>query len=131
MKTKHWLELAIALVFVYWILDALGIGCPIKYLTGISCGGCGMTRAWLSLLRFDFSAAFYYHPLFWVPPIAIVGILFKDKIPRKIYSISMWFIVLIFVAVYIFRLFSPDNSVVEIDFLNGAIYKWIKIFMER
>lgn len=131
MKIKSWIELAIVVIFVYWVLDILGIGCPIKYFTGISCAGCGMTRAWLSILRLDFLSAFYYHPLFWIPPIAIVGILFKSKIPSKVYNIGMWFTILIFVAVYIFRLFYLEDTVVEIDYINGAIYKWIKYFMKR
>lgn len=128
MKIKSWIELAIVVIGVYWVLNIFGIGCPIKYLTGVSCAGCGMTRAWLSVLRLDFSTAFYYHPLFLFPPIAIVGILFKSKIPRKVYSISMWLIILIFVAVYLYRLFGLDDTVVEINFFNGAIYKWIKFF---
>lgn len=128
MKIKSWIELAIVVIGVYWVLNIFGIGCPIKYLTGVSCAGCGMTRAWLSVLRFDFSTAFYYHPLFLLPPIVIVGILFKGKIPTKVYSISMWLIILIFVAVYLYRLFGLDDTVVEINFFNGAIYKWIKVF---
>lgn len=128
MKIKSWIELAIVVIGVYWVLNIFGIGCPIKYLTGVSCAGCGMTRAWLSVLRFDLSTAFNYHPLFLLPPIVIVGILFKGKIPRKVYSISMWLIILIFVAVYLYRLFGLDDTVVEINFFNGAIYKWIKVF---
>lgn len=128
MKIKSLIELAIVVIGVYWVLNIFGIGCPIKYLTGVSCAGCGMTRAWLSVLRFDLSTAFNYHPLFLLPPIVIVGILFKGKIPTKVYSISMWLIILIFVAVYLYRLFGLDDTVVEINFFNGAIYKWIKVF---
>ena len=44
-------------------------GCPIRLVTGVSCAGCGMTRAWLSVLRLDLRQAFYYHPLFLLPPV--------------------------------------------------------------
>ena len=40
-----------------------GIGCPIRFSTGISCPGCGMSRAVLLLLSGHFQAAFQMHPL--------------------------------------------------------------------
>ena len=47
------------------------IGCVFRTVTGIPCPGCGMTRAWLAVLRLDFAAALAYHPLFWIVPAAI------------------------------------------------------------
>ena len=35
-----------------------GIGCPIRFSTGISCPGCGMSRAVLLMLSGHFQAAF-------------------------------------------------------------------------
>ena len=46
----------------------LGVGCPIRYVTGIPCPGCGLTRAYWAVLHLDFAAAFSYHPLFWLVP---------------------------------------------------------------
>ena len=40
-----------------------GIGCPIWFSTGISCPGCGMSRAVLLMLSGHFRAAFRMHPL--------------------------------------------------------------------
>lgn len=40
-----------------------GIGCPIRFFTGISCPGCGMSRAVLLMLSGHFQAAFRMHPL--------------------------------------------------------------------
>ena len=60
-------------LFVAWLaLYLLDIGCIFRLMTGIPCPGCGMTRAWLAALRLDYAAAFAYHPLFWVVPIAFV-----------------------------------------------------------
>lgn len=49
---------------VLLLLAALGIGipCPIYTVTGLYCPGCGVSRMLLSLLRFDFAAAFRYNP---------------------------------------------------------------------
>ena len=80
---------AAAILFIYVVFHFAGIGCPIKFVTGISCLGCGMTRAWLSLLKLDFAAAFYYHPLYAVPPLAILVYLLKSKINIKIYKIKI------------------------------------------
>ena len=71
-KCLNMLSSITAVTFVYGIFNALGIGCPIKYATGISCIGCGMTRAWLSLLHLDIRGAFYYHPAFFLPPLVLI-----------------------------------------------------------
>ena len=63
VKKEDWAAVA-AIIGMYGMMGMMGITCPILFMTGISCAGCGMTRAWLSLFRLDFGAAFYYHPLF-------------------------------------------------------------------
>ena len=52
MDTKDLRALG-GIVLFYVVIESLGVTCPILYLTGISCAGCGMSRAWLSLLRGD------------------------------------------------------------------------------
>lgn len=37
--------------------------CPFKLITGLDCPGCGLTRAFCSILLGDFQAAVMYHPL--------------------------------------------------------------------
>ncbi len=54
----------------------LGCPCPIREAIGVPCPGCGMSRAWLAALRFDFAEAFYYHPLFWVVPVVAIFLLY-------------------------------------------------------
>lgn len=70
------------------VLLLTDIGCVFKLVTGLSCPGCGMTRAWLSAFRLDFSAAFAYHPLFWVVPFAIVVACVEElpatELPRRV-----------------------------------------------
>lgn len=45
------------------MLTGHGIPCPVYQLSGLSCPGCGMSRALAALLRLDFAAAFGYNPL--------------------------------------------------------------------
>ena len=76
-----------AVVVLYVILESFGVTCPIKYITGISCAGCGMSRAWIALLHFNIHEAFMYHPLFFLPPVVGIVMLLKSKINIKFYKI--------------------------------------------
>ena len=80
MHTKDIQALAAVALF-YIVIGSLGVTCPILFLTGISCAGCGMSRAWLSLLRLDLAGAFAFHPLFWLPVPAAALLLLRRKLP--------------------------------------------------
>ena len=88
-----------AVVVLYVILESFGVTCPIKYITGISCAGCGMSRAWIALLHFNIHEAFMYHPLFFLPPVVVIVMLLKSKINIKFYKIFMFTMVGAFVIV--------------------------------
>lgn len=116
---------AAAILFIYVFFHFAGIGCPIKFITGISCLGCGMTRAWLSLLRLNFATAFYYHPLFAVPPAAVGIYLLKSKINIKIYKIIMLTIIMAFIIIYIYRLLFTEGDIVVFEPQNNIIFRLI------
>ncbi len=108
-----------ALIAAMWIFS---IPCPIKYITGMSCAGCGMSRAMLSVLRLDFSTAFAYHPLWIVIIPAILSIvILSAKGKGKAAGIVFHCLVGLFLAVWIIRLatgdsvvaFEPDGSLVS------------------
>jgi hypothetical protein len=83
MKIKNLSEKLITLgivaviVLVMYLLD---IRCFFKLLFNISCPGCGMTRAWVSVLRLDIAEAFRLNPMFWSVPILCALYLFDGKI---------------------------------------------------
>lgn len=101
-----------AILGFYLILELFGITCPILYITGISCAGCGMSRAWLSLMRFDFAAAFFYHPLFWLPAPTAMLVLFRRRVPERVYRGGLWVVCALFLGVYLYRMFFLDDPVV-------------------
>ena len=109
--------------FLYAVLHLLGITCPIKYLTGISCPGCGMSRAYLHLLMFDMQGALYYHPLFFIPPVFCVVYFYKNRLSQKQYRFFVLTIVVIFVIIYIVRLISPNNDIVVCHPHEGKIFQ--------
>ena len=82
-KRKELICAVTAVVVLYMAMESIGITCPIKFITGISCAGCGMSRAWLAFLQLDMAKAFAYHPLFWLVPITVIVLLCKSKIYTK------------------------------------------------
>ncbi len=68
---------ALALVAVMYLLK---ISCFFKLIFGISCPGCGITRACISILRLDFAAAFHLNPMFWSVPILVLLYLFDGRL---------------------------------------------------
>lgn len=133
-ECKDIIRILIIIVIYALILRITGIGCPIRFLTGISCMGCGMSRAVISLMRFQFKEAFNYHPLVYILPLLIVLIVCEDKIfmVDKNLTKKIWRIIIIsFFAVYLIRLVIIDNSVVQINIKDGFIYKIIKLILER
>ncbi|MEN6420524.1 MAG: DUF2752 domain-containing protein, partial [Smithella sp.] len=69
--SKDWISFLLIIIVFYCILHMLGIGCPIKFVTGIPCAGCGMSRALYCALKLDFHKAFHYHPLFPLPFVVV------------------------------------------------------------
>ena len=110
-------------VIMYSILYFLKLPCPIKLFTGVSCGGCGITRAWISVLSLNISDAFYYHPLFWTVPIAGLVFLFQDRIPNRVYKMLVYLLAIAFLTVYIYRLIWSETDVVTCNIKDGLIFK--------
>ena len=77
------------------------IPCVFRKLFGISCFGCGMTRALLSVLRFDFLSALKYHPLVFALPYIACYILFDFKKPIHKYILIVIGILLVMLGVAI------------------------------
>ncbi len=126
-KLKEALPAILAVVLVYFLFYISGVGCPIKYLTGISCMGCGMTRAYLALLRLDISGAFRYHPLWIIPVIAAVLFPFRKKLSRKLIHFLLFTTIVLFSIIYLLRLWDPADTVVVCEPAHGAIYRTIRL----
>lgn len=121
-KIKGWAVPIIAILFLY----ISGIGCPIKFITGISCAGCGMTRAWLCLLSGHPIRAFSFHPLYPLPALYILIYIFKHKTEKRVLSAIGGGAVILFIAVYIIRMVNPTDSVVIFHPSDGIIFKAFK-----
>ncbi len=126
MKSDTKKKIAIIIVAVIVLIIEhviLKIPCPIKLITGVSCAGCGFTRACICLVNLDIKGAFEYYPLFWLIP--FFGLLFVKRFREDKKSRNILFIILIslLIAVYILRLLDTSDSVVVFDVKEGLIYK--------
>lgn len=122
-KLREWLCLIIAIAIIMFFLDVTGIGCPILFLTGIPCMGCGMTRACLALLRLDFAAALSFHPLCFLLPVFLVIFLVKNKISKKILNCFIAVFIILFIVVYLVRLSDPMDTIIKINLSDGFFYR--------
>ena len=120
--TENILCLAAVAVGLYVVSRIFGYICPVRRLTGFSCPGCGMTRAWTSFIKGDIRDAFYYHPLF---PLAVPIVLFpflEQRLDKKVFNAVIIVIALLFAVVYIIRMAS-GSPVLDRDFHNGLIWR--------
>lgn len=80
--------------------------CVIRFLSGVICPGCGMSRAWLAFFRLDLSAAFSYHPMFWSVPVLALYLLYDGALfqNRRLNNWVLGMILGAFALCYIIRL---------------------------
>ena len=122
----------LALIIVMWIFN---ISCPIKHVTGLSCAGCGMSRAIFSALSLDFASAFEYHPL-WVAvlPIIVSMVILSANGKYGAAKVVILSAAVLFLATWIIRLavgdrivtFEPDQSLV-----NRVIHQVSALFRDN
>lgn len=129
---RQHLVLAVVLVVYVFVVGR----CPVYWLTGIPCPGCGMTRAFEALLHLDIAGAFYYHPLFWTVPPAVLYLAHQTawhlpggKWARRILLGSLG---AAFFLTYLVRLFWMTDSPVFVQFEQSALYRlWKVLFAGR
>ena len=124
-RIREILPAVLVVAAFYLLMELAGITCPIKFLTGISCAGCGMSRAWLALLHLDIRKAFAYHPLFFTPPIFMIVWMQKRYIKEKVYKNFIFTMIALYVSVYFVRLIILKDDIVVFHPENGFIFRII------
>lgn len=107
LKSRHDALALVLAVILFYVSD---LGCPFKFATGISCPGCGMTRAWLAFLGGQPMLALAYHPLFWSVPAIAAIVLLRSRLPRSLFHTVLILTIIAFTVVWIVRLVTPADS---------------------
>ena len=123
IKPKDAIIVTPAIILFYFALHLMGITCPIKALTGVSCPGCGMTRAWLAMMRGDLHSAFHYHPLFLLPAFALLVFIYRKHIPQRLLKGGCVLFIFLFLLVYVLRMIDPTDSIVVFEPQRSLIYQ--------
>lgn len=111
----------------YALMELAGITCPIKWLTGCSCAGCGLSRAWISALSLDFPRAIAFHPLFWMPALMVAVWLLKGRIPNSLYRGVLLVGAGSMLAVYFCRLLDSGDTIVVWRPWEGMLFRTVNI----
>ena len=119
------MKLLLCLGAAVFLLHITGIGCPILFLTGIPCAGCGMCRAVFFLFQGQFAAAAAYHPLSFLMPFFSAAWFFRGRISSRWRKILMTFAVFLFTVTYFFRIALGD-PVVALHPSAGLLEQFIK-----
>ena len=126
MKRERLTEAAAAagILLFYLFADFLGITtCPFRLFFGLSCAGCGMSRAWHTALSGDPAGAFRVHPLFFLPLLAAVVLVFRRRIPDRIFRVLAGLGVGLMMIVWIVRLAGGTDPVVWFRPEEGLVFK--------
>lgn len=77
------------------LLYVFDVPCVFRSLTGVKCLGCGMTRAFLALLRLDFEEAFMHHKMVWSLPL-LYWCFLKDGKPfkKRLLNLAVYFVLI-------------------------------------
>ena len=120
------IKLIIGLIAAVLLMHFSGIGCPIRWLSGIPCAGCGMSRAALALAHGHVQEAVRLHPLvLLLPPGALLCAayaLMPERFPKKAVNIALWGTAALFVIVYTVRILHHD-PVLYINLSEGMLWK--------
>ena len=110
-RTKNILILFILIVFFLFVLT-VPVTCIFKSVTGISCPACGMTRAFISILYFNFIDAFLLNilsiPLFIFLAISVIILIIEifqnkfDYLPKVINFLGKYWYIFILLLIISF-----------------------------
>ena len=101
---RIWLVFIIAVYFAiaYTLMKYFNISCVFTEFLGIPCPGCGMTRAFLSVLKMDVYSAVKYNVVIFFMPYVFAYIMFDFK--HKVHNVLMSIIGIIAVVNWIIKI---------------------------
>ena len=116
------LLVAVVLAVYVHLSFVLTVKCPFRWLTGISCPGCGISRALLALVKLDLAAAWQAHPMiFYLIPVAPVLLIAYLRKAKKLRETLLWITAGLMIAVYLYRLLVLHSPALAADWSQGFL----------
>lgn len=93
---------------IFLHFTGIGLVCPVNFVTGWKCPGCGVTHMCLALMRLDFRAAYMANPaLFLLSPLLMiisvpyfVGYIMTGKRQMRFWQNALLWICIIILVLY-------------------------------
>lgn len=132
VKEIKWVIMGIIAYFVVLRTFFHG-GCPWVLITGMPCPGCGLTRAGICLLHFDFVGAWKIHPFIY----AVIFFVLLFGINRYVFlrTSRKWMLqllmagMLLMVAFYVWRMFRYYPGEPPMSYYSGNLLSRIREFL--
>ncbi len=124
LYTIRW---AIIFIIAYFVLigTILPSTCPLYLLTGIPCPGCGMSRAFLSLLQLDFAGAFRMHPFVYAVAVLFLFFCLDRYIIKKDLSQVLFVLMIItacgMIVFYVWRMITQFPGDPPMNYYEGSL----------
>jgi len=103
--------------------------CIFYHITGLPCPACGLTRAFISLARFDLRQAFAYHPLLFLVP--FLPLLYLERISSKWQNILAYGALALFLAVWVVRMVVLFPDVAPMMYNENSLFEFIRRFIRQ
>jgi len=92
-------------------------------VTGLPCPACGLTRAFLALVRFDVPGAFTYHPLFFIVP--VLPLIAHERFSPKKKNILSFAVLGMFFVAWGVRMVLYFPHTPPMEFNENSLFWWI------
>lgn len=117
------LSLIVIGIFIIFLLmkkfsSITGSICLIRGVIGVPCPSCGMSRAITEVINGDIIKAFKFHPLFWLPFVAMFFLILK----RKYFKFILIIAITLLMTVYILRMSFLFPNVEPMKYNEKAIF---------
>ena len=83
----------------------------------------------MAVLRLDIKKAFYYHPLFFTPPLVLIIVALKKHINEKVYKFFIFTMVFLYATIYVIRLMDRTNDIVVFQPENSIVFRILRLIL--
>lgn len=99
------LFIPVALLLAVGFAVGIKYGCMWRNVFGVECPSCGLSHAWLELIKGNFSSAYRTHPMFYFPPMLLIyPCLEHPVVSRRFDAVALCVLGACYLAIYILKI---------------------------